>query len=141
MAADFADDVVFVDLAPLRDPGLVLWVIALGLGVDERDATPLSDLLAVSLRARHLLVLLDNFEHLLSARDAVLALLEACPELVMLVTSRVALDVRGGRDYPVAPPELPGAASPPEALPNSPAVELLVERALGRLDGELPLGR
>ena len=138
VAADFADDVVFVDLAPLRDPGLVLGAIAQRLGVDERDATPLSDLLAVSLRARHLLVLLDNFEHLLPARDAVLALLEACPELVMLVTSRVALDVRGGRDYPVAPLGLPGAASPPEALPNSPAVELLVERA--RAAGtELPL--
>ena len=64
VAGDFADGVVFVDLAPLRDPGLVLGAIAPRLGVDERDATPLSDLLAVSLRARHLLVLLDNFEHL-----------------------------------------------------------------------------
>ena len=47
----------------------------------------------------------------------------------MLVTSRVALHVRGGRDYPVAPLVLPDAAGPPEALPSSPAVELLVERA------------
>jgi predicted ATPase len=97
--------------------------------VDERDATPLPDLLAVSLRGRRLLVLLDNFEHLLPARDAVLALLEACPQVVMLVTSRVALQVRGGRDYPVAPLMLPDAASPPEAQLSSPAVELLAERA------------
>ena len=129
VAGDFADGAVFVDLAPLRDPGLVLGAIAQRLGVDERDATPLPDLLAVSLRGRRLLVLLDNFEHLLPARDAVLALLEACPELVMLVTSRVALHVRGGRDYPVAPLVLPDAAGPPEALRSSPAVELLDERA------------
>jgi predicted ATPase/DNA-binding XRE family transcriptional regulator len=129
VADDFPDGAVFVDLAPLRDPGLVLGAIAQRLGVDERDATPLPDLLAVSLRGRRLLILLDNFEHLLPARDAVLALLEACPQVVMLVTSRVALQVRGGRDYPVAPLVLPDAAGPPEALLSSPAVELLAERA------------
>jgi predicted ATPase/transcriptional regulator with XRE-family HTH domain len=138
VAGDFADGAVFVDLAPLRDPGLVLGAIAQRLGVDERDATPLPDLLAVSLRGRRLLVLLDNFEHLLPARDAVLALLEACPQVVMLVTSRVALQVRGGRDYPVAPLVLPDPAGPPQAQLSSPSVELLVERA--RAAGmELPL--
>jgi predicted ATPase/transcriptional regulator with XRE-family HTH domain len=129
VAGDFADGVVFVDLAPLRDPGLVLSAIAQQLGVDERDATPLLDLLAVSLRGRRLLMLLDNFEHLLPARDAMLGLLEACPRVVMLVTSRVALQVRGGRDYPVAPLVLPDAAGPPEAQLSSPSVGLLVERA------------
>ena len=129
VAGDFADGVVFVNLAPLRDPGLVLGAIAQRLGVDERDATPLPDLLAASLRGRRLLVLLDNFEHLLPARDTVLALLEACPQVVVLVTSRVALDVRGGRDYPVAPLVLPEAAGAPEAQLSSPAVELLAERA------------
>jgi predicted ATPase/transcriptional regulator with XRE-family HTH domain len=129
VADDFADGAVFVDLAPLRDPGLVLSAIAQQLGVDERDATPLLDLLAVSLRGRRLLMLLDNFEHLLPARDAMLGLLEACPRVVMLVTSRVALQVRGGRDYPVAPLVLPDAAGPPEAQLSSPSVGLLVERA------------
>ena len=129
VAVDFANGAVFVDLAPLRDPGLVLGAIAQRLGVDERDATPLPDLLAVSLHGRRLLVLLDNFEHLLPARDVVLALLEACPQVVMLVTSRVALQVRGGRDYPVAPLVLPDAGGPPEAQLSSPSVELLVERA------------
>jgi hypothetical protein len=136
VAGDFADGAVFVDLAPLRDPGLVLGAIAQRLGVEERDATPLPDLLAVSLRGRRLLVLLDNFEHLLPARDAVLALLEACPDLVMLVTSRVALQVRGGRDYPVAPLVLPDAGGPPEAQLGSPAAELLAERA--RAAGRAP---
>ena len=137
VAGDFVDGAVFVDLAPLRDPGLVLGAVAKRLGVDERDATPLPDLLAVSLRGRRLLVLLDNFEHLLPARDAVLALLEACPRVAMLVTSRVALHVRGGRDYPVAPLVLPDAASSLQAQLNSPAVKLLAERA-GAAGAELP---
>ena len=108
MAADLADGAVFVDLAPLRDPGLVLSAIAQRVGVDERDSAPLPGRLAAALRARQLLVLLDNFEHLLAARDGVLALLEACPQLIMLITSRVALDVRGGREYPIAPLAVPG---------------------------------
>ena len=111
MAGDLADGAVFVDLAPLRDPGLVLSAIAQRVGVDERDSAPLPGRLAAALRARQLLVLLDNFEHLLAARDGVLALLEACPHLIMLVTSRVALDVRGGREYPIAPLAVPGPTS------------------------------
>jgi predicted ATPase len=129
VAGDFAGGAAFVDLVPLRDPGLVLGAIAGRLGVDERDAASLPDLLAVSLRGRRLLVLLDNFEHLLPARDAVLALLQACPDLVMLVTSRVTLQVRGGHDYPVAPLVLPDAGGPPQAQLSSPAAELLTERA------------
>ncbi len=74
-------------------------------------------------------MLLDNFEHLLAARDSVLALLETRPRLVMLVTSRVALDVGGGREYLIAPLVLPDAAVLPEKLGGSPAVQLLVERA------------
>ena len=108
----------------------MLSAIAQRLGVDERDATPLPGRLAAALRARQLLILLDNFEHLLAARDSVLALLEACPRLVMLVTSRVALDVRGGREYPVAP--LVAARRGPSRRRRwrgSPAVQLFVERA------------
>ena len=129
VAGDFADRAVFVDLVPLRDPGLVLSAVAQRLGVDERDATPLPELLAAALRAKHLLILLDNFEHVLAARGDVLALLEACPRAVVLVTSRVALDVRGGREYPVAPLTLPDASMPPETLGASPTVQLFVERA------------
>ncbi len=129
MAGDLADGAMFVDLAPLRDPGLVLSAIAQRLGVDERDSAPLPARLTAALRARQLLILLDNFEHLLAARDSVLALLEACPQLIMLVTSRVALDVRGGREYPIAPLAVPEAAGRPETLAGSPAAQLFVERA------------
>jgi predicted ATPase/DNA-binding XRE family transcriptional regulator len=125
VTGDFPDGVAFVDLAPLRDPGLVLGAVARQLGVDERDATPLASLLALALRDRRMLVVLDNFEHVLPARDAVLELLPACPGVVVLVTSRVALRVRAGREYPVAPLALPATGD----ADRSPAVELLVDRA------------
>jgi predicted ATPase/DNA-binding XRE family transcriptional regulator len=128
VAGDFADGAVFVDLSPLRDAGLVMGAIARRLGVDERDSTPLATQLAAALRERRMLVVLDNFEHVLAAREPVLALLEACPGLTALVTSRVALRVRAGREYPVAPLALPGSTG--LDLPDeSPAVQLLLDRA------------
>src|SRR5439155_22653735 len=103
-AVAFADGALFVDLAPLRDPTLVLPTIAQRLGLDERDATPLRERLLALLRAKQLLLLLDNIEHLVAARDGLLALVEACPRVVVLATSREALRVRGEREYRVAPP-------------------------------------
>jgi predicted ATPase/transcriptional regulator with XRE-family HTH domain len=125
VAGDYPDGVVFTDLAPLRDPGLVLDAVARQLGVDDRDATPLAGRLRTALRDRRMLVVLDNFEHVLAARDAVVGLLEACPGLVALVTSRTALRVRAGREYPVAPLALPGTGPADE----SPAVQLFLDRA------------
>ncbi|HWB70863.1 MAG TPA: tetratricopeptide repeat protein [Egibacteraceae bacterium] len=129
MADELPAGVVFVDLAPLRDHTLMLGAIAERLGVDERAATPLHDRVTASLRGKRLLLVLDNFEHLLAGSTAVLALLEACPEVTALVTSRVALRVRGGREYPIAPLALPEPTDVPETLARSPAVELFVERA------------
>ena len=125
VAGDYPDGVVFTDLAPLRDPGLVLDAMARQLGVDDRDATPLDSRLRTALRDRRMLVVLDNFEHVLAARDAVVGLLEACPGLVVLVTSRTALRVRAGREYPVAPLALPG----PGDEDGGPAVQLFLDRA------------
>lgn len=129
VADDFADGAAFVDLAPLHDPTLVLPTIAQHLGLDERNATPLADRLAASLRGKHLLLLLDNFEHLVAARDALTGLLEACPRLVVLATSREALRVRGEREYRVAPLELPAEDAPPAALAQSAAAAFFLERA------------
>ncbi len=128
VAGDYPDGAVFVDLAPLRDPGLVLDGLARQLGVDERDAIPLAERLRTALRDRRMLVVLDNFEHVLAARDAVVGLLEACPGVVALVTSRTALRVRAGREYPVAPLALPGPGDPGTA-DESPAVQLFLDRA------------
>ncbi|CAA9479511.1 MAG: Adenylate cyclase [uncultured Solirubrobacteraceae bacterium] len=143
MAAHFPDGVVFVDLAALQDSALVLAAIAHRLGVDERDATSLHDGLAASLRDKQVLLLLDNFERVVAAGQAIVRLLEACPRLVVLVTSRVALQLRGGLDYPIAPLVLPEPTDAPESLLRSPAVELFVDlaRASGaelRMEGQTP---
>jgi predicted ATPase/transcriptional regulator with XRE-family HTH domain len=129
VADDFAEGTAFVDLAPLRDPDLVLPTIAQCLGVDEHEAEPLASRLAASLHGKRFLLLLDNFEHLVEARDALLSLLESCPRLVVLATSRTALRVRGEREYRVAPLDLPADDIPPEELAQSAAATLFLERA------------
>jgi predicted ATPase/transcriptional regulator with XRE-family HTH domain len=129
MVEELADGALFVDLAPLREPDLVLRAISRQLGVDEHGHAPLLDRLIVSLRRRQMLVLLDNLEHLLPAREAIVALLEACPDLLVLVTSRTALHVRAGREYPVAPLAVPDPTDPPEVLASIAAVELFLDRA------------
>ncbi len=103
VAEEFVDGLVFVDLVPLRDAALVIPGIAHRLGLEDRGAVPVHERLTDYLGRKHLLLVLDNFEHVVAARDVVLTTLEACPRLVVLVTSRVALRVRGEREYRVAP--------------------------------------
>jgi len=128
-AEHFADGVVFVDLSPLRDAGLVLSTIAQRLGIVERDADSLPERLRTSLQSKHLLLVLDNAEHLLAARDDMLDLVVASPQLVVLVTSRVALRVRGEREFRVPPLELPAADASVDLLACSPAGALFLDRA------------
>ncbi len=125
----FADGVVFVDLTPLGDPTLVVPAIARALGVDVDDRVPLGQRLAEYLEVRQLLLVLDNFEHVLVARGAVRDLIAACPRLIVLITSREALRVSGERVYAVAPLGVPEATAAPASLAYSPAVELFVQRA------------
>lgn len=108
---DFREGVYFVDLAPLRDSNLVVAAIATQLGIEDRDATPLSDRLAAALRHRNILLLLDNFEHVIDARTSVLDLLTTCPSVRTMITSRVPLRVRGEREYRLAPLEISSAIS------------------------------
>src|SRR5262252_8628713 len=89
----FAGGVAFVPLAPLRDPELVLPAIAQALGVREVVGQPILERLQVALRARRLLLVLDNCEHLLAAAPLVGELLGACPGLTVLATSRAPLHV------------------------------------------------
>jgi len=128
LESDYADGAVFADLSPLRDPALVLPTVAGRLGLDERDATPVHERLVRFLRGKQRLLLLDNFEHLVAARNALRALVEDCPHVVVLVTSRMALRVRGEREYHVAPLELPAENATPEALARSAAAMLFLDR-------------
>ena len=128
---DFIDGVAFVPLAPLTDPTLVMPTVARALGLRESDERPATGLLFAVLRDRHLLLVLDNYEHLLAAASDLAALLAACPRLTVLVTSRAPLRVRGEREFALAPLALPELERVPSAsaVTTSPAARLFVERA------------
>src|SRR6266511_6318149 len=111
--AAFSDGASFVALAPIGDPSLVIATIAQTLGVKETVGQPLLEQLKAVLQARRLLLVLDNFEHLLDAAPIVVELLEACPGLKTLMTSRAALHVGGERLYPLPPLLLPDLAQRP----------------------------
>ncbi|MDF3040374.1 MAG: hypothetical protein K0Q71_3080 [Thermomicrobiales bacterium] len=133
LAGDFRDGVGWVELAPLRDPGLVATAIAQALGVRESGDRPLTELLASYLAERRLLLVLDNLEHLLPAVPLIATLLAASADLAILATSRARLHLRGEVDIPVAPLAVPGAiggARPMrEGLAGVAAVRLFLERA------------
>lgn len=135
----FDDGAVFVDLAPLRDPALVLASIASRVGVDERDAARLPERLAAALRPTRTLLVLDNFEQVTAAGPEIVGLLEDSPGVVALVTSRRSLHVRGERRYVLAPLPVPDEHDPTGGAPAA-AVELFVDRAraagLHRLDAD-----
>jgi predicted ATPase/transcriptional regulator with XRE-family HTH domain len=117
----------FVDLAPLADPTLAPQAVAATLQISITGQQPVIDSVTAALEARHLLIILDNCEHLLPA-CAVLAetLLRACPHLEILATSREVLGIGGETVWRVPPLSLPGGAS--EAAAGD-AVQLFVERA------------
>src|SRR5215213_2377992 len=129
--AAFTDGAFFVALAPLGDPTLVLVTIAQTLGIKENAGQLLLETLKAVLQAKRLLLVLDNFEHLLAAAPLVVELLEACRGLKALVSSRAALHVRGEQLYALPVLLLPNLTQRPAigTLARIPAVALFVERA------------
>jgi predicted ATPase/DNA-binding CsgD family transcriptional regulator/Tfp pilus assembly protein PilF len=127
----FEDGACFVELAPIRDPALVTTAIAQALELKETGSHPLVPTLKACLHDRELLLVLDNFEHLLTAVPLVTELLAVCPWLQVLVTSRAALHIRNERLFPVLPLALPNRRTgrlDVETIGQSPAVTLFVER-------------
>ncbi|MFN8513611.1 MAG: AAA family ATPase [Chloroflexia bacterium] len=131
VAGAFADGVVFVPLAAIGDPRLVLPTIAQALELGDAPADDLLAHLHEALQGRSQLLLLDNFEQIIAAATQIAELLAAAPGVKLLVTSREALHIRGEHEFPVPPLDLPEAqaAHDPEALARSPAVSLFVQRA------------
>ncbi len=126
----FDGGVYLVDLAAARSPGDVLQAIVEAVGVELAADADLRDALAAELGPRRLLLLLDNFEQVVDAAEDVAVLLQRCPQLKLLVTSREALGIRGEQTFAVEPLALPArrTATADEAA-RSAAVRLFVDRA------------
>lgn len=127
----FPDGVMFVGLASVKDEALVLPTVAAALGVPDTGNAPLMDRLVETLRDRAVLLLIDNLEQVVNASPEIAALLERCPSLTALVTSRVVLHLSAETVIPVSPlgvPEDAGEARV-EVLAGSDAVALFADRA------------
>ncbi len=127
----FADGVAFVNLAPIHDLALVVPTVAQVLGVRGGGSEAPASTLIEHLRGRRMLLILDNFEQVVEAAPIVAGILASCPDLKVLATSRVALNIRAEHVFPVAPlalvdPVRRTAGLVPDA---SPAVTLFVERS------------
>jgi len=125
----FPDGVAFVALAPLGDPALVLPTAVRALGLKEAEYGPPAETLQAYLRDKRFLLVLDNLEHVLAVAPGVADLIESCPRLSVLATSRAPLRVRGEQEYPVGPLGLPSSTRSPDEVAASPSGRLFVERA------------
>lgn len=130
--ADLPDAAWFVDLAPVRDPDLVPTRVAEVLGIPEQPGRPTLDYIVDALQSRRALVVLDNCEHLVDSCAAVSdTLMQRCPDLHVLATSREPLRVEGEHLFrlaPLATPE-PALGESLAVVGRSEAVRLFVDRA------------
>jgi predicted ATPase len=128
---EFADGVHFFSLAPISDPALVIPAIAHRLGLMESGSQPVLELLKLSQRDKHRLLVLDNFEQVIEASPLLSELLEACPNVKLLVTSREVLRLRGEYQFVVPPLALPDPKHLPDdrSLTHVPSVNLFLQRA------------
>jgi predicted ATPase/DNA-binding CsgD family transcriptional regulator len=126
---EFTDGVYFVPFALLTDPALAANAIASALGVEEVGSQPLTEALKQHLRDKQMLLVLDNFEHLLPAAPLLSELLATAPSVKMLVTSREALHLYGEQEYAVPPMALPAFDDSPNELSQCESVVLFLQRA------------
>ncbi|HVE50478.1 MAG TPA: tetratricopeptide repeat protein [Casimicrobiaceae bacterium] len=134
LAADaldaYPDGVWFLDLAPIRDSSLVPSVAAQALGVQEEPQKSLKQTLCEHVRARRLLLIFDNCEHLVAACAALAhALLQSGPDVQIVATTREALRVSGEQTYHVMPLAVPDSTAGVDVLARSDAVQLFVDRS------------
>ena len=131
----YPDGVWLVELAPLSEGPLVPQSVARALGVKERPGEPLTDTLAEVLRAKQTLLVLDNCEHLVGAiAHLVDVILDACPGVRVLATSREGLGIAGEMKHLVRSLSVPDPRQRPtaEELERYESVRLFVERARHR---------
>jgi predicted ATPase/DNA-binding CsgD family transcriptional regulator len=136
----FADGARFVSLAPVAGPELVATAVAREFGLGDEGDRPLVERLLERLRDAELLLVVDNFEHVLAAAPLVADVLAGCGDVTVLATSRAPLRITGEHEYEVPPLSLPDPEHRAGArgLARYAAVELFLERArAARRDFEL----
>ncbi|MEU1548324.1 protein kinase [Nocardia sp. NPDC005745] len=134
----FPDGVWVIELANVRDPSLLIGVVASTLGLRDDSARPMRDVLVEFLCSREMLLVLDNGEQVAEAlAELVETLLLACPGLRILVTSREPLDIAGEAVLRVLPLTVPGGGGEPSlrGMPKFDAVTLFTQRAAAVVPG------
>ena len=128
---DFPDGAWLCELAGVSDADGVAQLVASTLGVREHAEVGLESSIAEFLRRRTALLVLDNCEHVLDAAARLAAkVLQTCPDVYVVATSREGLAVEGERVWPLRSLPIPSADEPPEMIAASDAVQLFVERAV-----------
>src|SRR5260221_9335365 len=135
LVESFPGSTHFVSLSSLTDPGLIASVIVQALGIREAGGQSTLEILKKNLQDSSrapMLLLLDNFQHLVQAAPTVAELLATGPNLKILKTSRAALHVYGEHEFPVPPLALPDSRSvlSVQVLLQCPAVALFLQRAV-----------
>jgi predicted ATPase/DNA-binding winged helix-turn-helix (wHTH) protein len=128
-ATRFSDGALFVPLAEVAEPRAVTSEIARALELTDAAGESTLEALRLQLQERNLLVVLDNFEQVIEAAPDIVELLQSCPELTALVTSRFVLRAQGEQEYLVGPLTLPGRDASVETRRQAPAVALFLARA------------
>ncbi|GAA3633604.1 hypothetical protein GCM10022200_15940 [Microbacterium awajiense] len=133
----FRDGVYFVPLEGVLEPGLLLPTIAFTLGIRDNGEAALEERIAHALADRQVLLVLDNFEQIVTAAPVLVGLYTLAPDATFLVTSRVVLRIRGERVYEVdtLPPPEASAPATLERARRSPACALFVDRAASAKPG------
>jgi predicted ATPase/DNA-binding SARP family transcriptional activator len=119
----------FVDLSALRDSATVIPAVAFACGVEPEPGRDPVDAIASLLAGRRVLIVLDNFEHVIDAAEALARLLNTAPNAKLLVTSRMRLGIRAEHEFFVAPLALPEDQTDVAALRANSAVRLFLHRA------------
>ena len=130
----FPDGIAFISLAPIREPERVLPAIAQELGIQAHAGVPLLEQFQAVLRNKHLLLILDNLEQVIAAAPLLETFLATCPQIKLVVTSRMLLHIPGEQVFPVPPLAVPHLAPLPEkeVLIHYAAVALYVQQARAR---------
>jgi predicted ATPase/DNA-binding CsgD family transcriptional regulator len=134
----FPDGVRFVPLASIQDPSMVMMAVAVSLGLQEFDGPSIEDIVASSLGMSSVLLVVDNFEHVMDAAPALTRVLARCPRLKIVVTSRSLLRVEGEHALPVPTLTVPRtkATMTADDWLRVPVIALFIERA-GAVDPSL----